>query len=126
MKTEKQLQEQLTLVQIDTLETIQNHISRIQLLVVWDCGEKHNGSIRLTDSIRYQYIDEQTDEVICNITLSDNVDAELYATIDRCDSFDSYLVYDIRLDELSINQLIDIVGQLELFETFEDIEMQLM
>jgi hypothetical protein len=121
MTTEANLHEKIEALHKEAVETIVAHIKRIKALIVDKLGEFGDempefDEIRLSSPILHQYIDDQTNEVIGSVSMD-----EENAIIDT--GFDDS---NILLNQLNTNVLIAIVGQLEEFETFEDVEMQLI
>ena len=119
MTTEANLHEKIEALHKEAVETIVAHIKRIKALIVDKLGEDEDAEydeIRFSSPILHQYIDDQTNEVIGSVSMD-----EENAIIDT--GFDDS---NILLNQLNTNVLIAIVGQLEEFETFEDVEMQLI
>jgi len=120
MTTEQELHEKLEAIHKEAVDTIIAHIQRIKALIIDKLGEdiyeNDYNEIRLSSPILHQYIDDQTSEVIGSVLM----DGE-HAIIDT-----GFSDSDILLNQLNTNVLIAIVGQLEEFETFEDVEMQLI
>ena len=121
MITETKLQEKLEALHTEVLETVIAHIKRIKALVKkaycdgQDLGEAID-DVMLINPVMYQYIDDNNCEVICTISMGDKIAVVDTGIEDR----------EVLLKELETNILIAIVGQLELFDTFEDIENQLI
>jgi hypothetical protein len=119
MTTEANLHEKIEALHKEAVETIVAHIKRIKALIVDKLGEDEDAEydeIRLSSPVLYQYIDDQTNEVIGSVSMD-----EENAIIDT-----GFEDSNILLNQLNTNVLIAIVGQLEEFETFEDVEMQLI
>jgi len=117
MTTEANLHEKIEAIHKEAVATIIEHIKRIKALIVAELGEDGGyNEIRLSDPILYQYIDDQSNEVIGCVCMD-----EENAIIDT--GFDES---NILLNQLNTNVLIAIVGELEVFETFVDVEMQLI
>jgi hypothetical protein len=120
MTTEANLHEKIEALHKEAVATIIEHIKRIKALIIDKLGEdiyeNDYNEIRLSSPVLYQYIDDQTNEVIGSVSMD-----EENAIIDT-----GFSDSDILLNQLNTNVLIAIVGQLEEFETFEDVEMQLI
>lgn len=119
MKKANDLREAISITHNTVLKTIAEHIERIKGIIKTNLQEGEDGEyshINLHNPVLYQSIDDQLSEVIGGVSLTNTK-----AIID-----DNSNEYEMELVDINTNTLIEIVSELEGFETFEDIEMQLM
>lgn len=118
MKTEEIFKAELETLRNEVISTIKSHMVRIKDIVnTNDDEEVEYDEVRLSTQINIEYIDENTSESICAISFN----GDNHAIIDTGLDDD-----ELQLSEIKLEALIDVVGQLELFETYEDVEFHLM